>query len=331
MTSATSWPSASADTILYNGTVTATLAGGLTGGGSGSDYVAATSSAAVSIYGHDGDDTLIGGSRGDLIVGGTGDDTMTGGGGADLFAFASGDGFQDIITDLAVGADKLLMLGVTGLGGAGAGDQFISASEFGFRTLQTVGVQGVTLQYDVNGDGRMDGSMLLAGVFDPIAATDVIWRYAPNAEAEITTASQPSGTPAYPQQIIGSATGSDKIVYSGIQAAILGGLGDNFMRGNGGHDAFAFAMGDGFHDVVEDFTAGIDDLVFVGVSGPGFVAGGGAQTLSDSAFSARVEQTWLAPGELQFQYDINGSGVKDGAIIFQNMTAFITTSDVFWV
>lgn len=361
--------SASADTILYNGTVTATLAGSLTGSGSGSDYIAATSSAAVSIYGHDGDDTLIGGSRGDLIVGGTGDDTMTGGGGADLFAFASGDGFQDIITDLAVGADKLLMLGVTGLGGAGAGDQFISASEFGFRVLQTVGVQGVTLQYDVNGDGRMDGSMLLAGVFDPIAATDVIWRYAPNAEAEITTASQPSGTPAYPQQIIGSATGGDKIVYSGIQAAVLGGLGgddqiqsrsaantslyghagddtliggagsdfivggpgDDFMRGNGGHDAFALAMGDGFHDVVEDFTAGIDDLVFVGVSGPGLVAGGGAQTLSDSAFSARVEQTWLAPGELQFQYDINGNGVTDGAIIFQNMTAFITTSDVFWV
>lgn len=58
-----------------------------------------------------GDDVVIGTSGADRIRGGTGNDTLTGGAGRDLFLFARGDG-ADVITDFAIGADRLRFEGI---------------------------------------------------------------------------------------------------------------------------------------------------------------------------------------------------------------------------
>jgi Ca2+-binding RTX toxin-like protein len=356
------------DTILYNGTEVATLAGSLTGSNSGNDYIYSTASVHTNIYGHDGIDILISGSASDFIVGGTGNDIMTGGGGTDCFVFSNGDGCSDVITDFQAGTDMLLMLGITGLGGSGAGYQTVSGTEFGFRVIQSLGSQGLTLQYDFNGDGRMDGSTLLRGLSSTIEADDIVWSYNANAQAGIVTTSQPTGSGPYTQQIMGTAA-ADKIVYSGTEPAVLagyagddqiqartaantaiygndgndtlvggsgadfieGGRGNDYMRGAAGTDAFAFKAGAGFADAIADFQTGADHLVFVGVSGDGFSANGTYQTLTDAAFDARVQQQWASTGELDYRYDLNGDGTMDGAILLSGMTSFLHTSNAFWI
>ncbi len=57
-----------------------------------------------------GNDRLYGGRGSDLIWSGPGDDTQGGGAGADAFVFAAGEG-SDVVTDFAVGVDKLLIFG----------------------------------------------------------------------------------------------------------------------------------------------------------------------------------------------------------------------------
>lgn len=72
-------------------------------GGSGNDR----------LYGGDGRDLLNGGVGHDSLDGGTGSDTLTGGGGRDVFVFRTGSGI-DLITDFAIGVDRLDFSGVTG-------------------------------------------------------------------------------------------------------------------------------------------------------------------------------------------------------------------------
>ena len=119
-----------------------------------------------------GDDALYGGAHNDSIVGGTGDDTiygdggsdvMTGGWNADIFVFRSapemGDGFsRDRITDFDPGSD-LIDLSAMGLVWRGGASFTGTSAEVRFA----YGANGL-LQVDSNGDGLLDGAVVLTGV-----------------------------------------------------------------------------------------------------------------------------------------------------------------------
>lgn len=68
-----------------------------------------------------GDDVIVGGPGRDTIAGGLGDDTLSGSGDADTFLYSAGDG-SDTITDFQRGADRLVLLGVTGVSFVSNGD-----------------------------------------------------------------------------------------------------------------------------------------------------------------------------------------------------------------
>lgn len=138
------------------------------------------------LRGRDGDDTLTGLADNDLISGGDGDDivqggsgidTVTGGAGADRFVFAAAAdlavaGLLDTITDFQRGVDVIdlrsIHPGVLVFAGAGAlPGGGTAAVNYG------VGATSVTLQVDLDGNGTVDGRIVLQGL-SGLAAGDLL-------------------------------------------------------------------------------------------------------------------------------------------------------------
>ncbi|MFA7945029.1 retention module-containing protein [Pseudomonas brenneri] len=102
-------------------TVTLGLAGGQVTGGAGTDTLSGLENLIGSnfndnltgdgnnnlISGGLGNDTLKGEGGDDILIGGPGNNTLTGGAGADTFQYLTGGSGHDVITDFAVGTDKL--------------------------------------------------------------------------------------------------------------------------------------------------------------------------------------------------------------------------------
>ncbi|WP_376092757.1 M10 family metallopeptidase C-terminal domain-containing protein [Roseomonas sp. CCTCC AB2023176] len=128
---------------------------------------------ADTLRGGDGNDALRGGDGGDLLLGGAGVDILTGGTGNDTFAFAStkdspvGSG-HDVILDFTPG-DRIGLSGIDARPDL-AGDQgfrWMGSADFtGAGQLHAVISHGSTfIEADVNGDGRADFQVELAGVY----------------------------------------------------------------------------------------------------------------------------------------------------------------------
>jgi Ca2+-binding RTX toxin-like protein len=125
-------------------------------GGAGNDEV----------FGEKGNDSLDGGDGDDLLVGGKGADWLTGGPGADTFRFDLKDSkpvARDTILDFA-GGDMIDLSGIDARKGKG-GDQsfhFIGDNAFGGKAGE-LKYAGGKLQADVDGDGRADFTLVVAG------------------------------------------------------------------------------------------------------------------------------------------------------------------------
>lgn len=123
-----------------------------------------------SLRGDAGDDNLSGGAGNDTLTGGSGADRLTGGTGADRFVFATrsetvSGSHHDVVTDFTSGLDRI-DLGAIDAVSTRAGNQafdFIGGAAFD-RHAGELRFSGGTLQGDVNGDGRADFSIRLAGV-----------------------------------------------------------------------------------------------------------------------------------------------------------------------
>ncbi|MGH6613139.1 calcium-binding protein [Sphingomonas sp.] len=128
---------------------------------------AGSASTKASLFGRDGNDTLIAGSASDTLTGGTGADTLTGGGGSDEFVFAAGDiggttwATTDLITDFSHAAgDRIRLSDIDAVaGGFDNAFSFIGTGSFtgvaGQLRYEIAG--GVTTVYgDTNGDGIAD-------------------------------------------------------------------------------------------------------------------------------------------------------------------------------
>jgi Ca2+-binding RTX toxin-like protein len=108
--------SSAGDTILFR-----EMERVLAEGGSGNDRLdgsAVTDGLRLFLEGSDGNDTLLGGARGDVLTGGWGDDELSGGGGKDRFVFgedaANGATERDTVRDFDAAEGDVLDLRATG-------------------------------------------------------------------------------------------------------------------------------------------------------------------------------------------------------------------------
>lgn len=163
------------DDRRLNGTSRSDLIDGL----KGDDRISGLAGADT-LRGGAGDDTLIGGTGGDRLIGGAGADMLTGGAGADVFVFEapadSRGGGADVIADFGKG-DRIDLRAIDAHA-AKAKDQtfaFIGEDAFGKKAgelrYEQVDRAGTRTDFtvvtgDVNGDGRADFEIRLAGLKD---------------------------------------------------------------------------------------------------------------------------------------------------------------------
>lgn len=124
------------------------------------------------LEGADGNDRLFGGAGNDVMTGGAGADQMTGGTGADTFAFgsltdslASAAGRDRILDFSHTDGDRIDVSAIDAIAG-GADDTFHLVTRFtrhAGELMQTGSASGIVVQGDVDGDGRGDFSIFVAG------------------------------------------------------------------------------------------------------------------------------------------------------------------------
>jgi Ca2+-binding RTX toxin-like protein len=144
-------------------------------GGAGADTLQGADGADT-LYGNLGDDEVRGGDGRDVLVGGPGFDKMWGGAGADSFQFnkAYGFGDSDAVMDFQRGVDVIDLRGIDANWNA-AGDQayrWIGTADFSGRAgeLRVAPAGGgydmVSVAGDNDGDGQLDFSILVQGVYN---------------------------------------------------------------------------------------------------------------------------------------------------------------------
>ena len=117
--------------------------------------------------------------------------------------------------------------------------------------------------------------------------------------------------------------GDDVLIGGQYTDLLVGGTGNDYLSGGGGADRYAFSSGDGYSDIINSFSVGLDKLVFLGVTGTGGV---GSVELSEKEFNFRVDQQLTDDGVF-LRYDINGDSRFDGEVWLEGQGALITSSD----
>ena len=191
------------------------------------------------LNGLSGDDVLQGNSGDDILIGGQGNDVLEGGFGADTFEYSLGDG-KDAIFEIITSSNDLNRI-----------------------VLHAITPDDVAVSRGFNGDlvlAMPDGGMITVNEqFRKTAIQEVVfddgtvWHADDLASMSIETQ---------------STIGSDVVHGTNLTDEIEGGLGDDFLEGNGNSDTYIYNLGDG-HDTVHDNqtdTGEIDKLVIHGVT-----------------------------------------------------------------
>ncbi|PYY71611.1 hypothetical protein CRX42_05235, partial [Pseudomonas jessenii] len=252
-----------------------------------------------------------------------------------------------------VGADQLVFLGVSGTGGTGRTQ--ISEKEFNFRVDQKLTSDGVYLRYDIDGDARFDGGMLIEGRTTLLTAKDAtfVFNADPLKGFNTTTVATNPGS-GYAEKIHGS-NAADKILYLGTLGAELAGSTSGVNSGNNviqSHsDAGCSLYGQDGNDVLVggnggDFIVGGtgNDLLIGGKGRDVFVftAGSGSDTIQDfkqgedtlyiygwTASTKAVTQT-LQDNGLVVTFDTAGDGAHGGNITLLGQTTLLSNTDMLF-
>ena len=138
------------------------------------------------LFGLGGADTIGGGDGADRIVGGVGADVLTGGHGADTFVFQTAADSKpavadrDTISDFSSADGDRIDLSLIDASIRAAGNQAFRLGGDHFtghagELIQTAADHAILLQGDLNGDGRADFAILLAGLVHPLGADAFIF------------------------------------------------------------------------------------------------------------------------------------------------------------
>ena len=233
----------SSGTGTYVGVVTAT-AGGLIAGTANNDTLTApTTGADYTLLGRAGNDTLTGGTGNDTLNGGVGIDTMTGGAGNDTYFV---DNVNDKVVENVGGGSDTVWASVSYT--LQTGTTVAPGPEIEF--LRANGATGVTLT------GNEFSHHIFGG-----AGADTLIGGAGN------------------DTLIGGA-GADTLIGGAGNDVLNGGAGDDTLTGGAGSDVFQFSAAGFGHDIITDFTVGVDKL---GIAGLGINAATFASSVTIAA------------------------------------------------
>lgn len=210
--------------------------GGLTIAGAGDDIVNGRRGDDI-VEGGTGDDILKGFRGDDLLQGGQGDDTLRGGRNDDLLDGGDGD------DRLFGGRNDDILLGGSGDDTArgGRGDDQI---EGGSGDDQLSGDQDDDVLVGGTGDDRLNGGR----GDDALEGNDGFDKLFGGLGDDV----------------LEGGDGNDVLMGGGGNDRIFGGDGVDVLNGGLGQDSFIFTYGEGGLDLVSDFAADTDQLLFVG-------------------------------------------------------------------
>jgi len=219
---------------------------GVYGGDSGANTL--TGNGADTLYGYGGDDIISAGADDDALIGGTGNDTLTGGSGKDVFVIDSYRFDKDVITDFAIGTDKL---DLSALGTADIATIAPYLSQIGNDVVFSIAiagdVQSVTLQnvkladLMASPDSFVFNGLTDQVIWDGTSARDVLF----------------GGKGA---DVLRGFSGNDDLNGGAGSDVLDGGVGDDTLRGGAGKDVFAFADRQFGSDTIKDFVLGNDRI-----------------------------------------------------------------------
>ncbi len=219
-------------------------AGGLIAGTANNDTLTApTTGADYTLLGRAGNDTLTGGTGNDTLNGGVGIDTMTGGAGNDTYFV---DNVNDKVVENVGGGSDTVWASVSYT--LQTGTTVAPGPEIEF--LRANGATGVTLT------GNEFSHHIFGG-----AGADTLIGGAGN------------------DTLIGGA-GADTLIGGAGNDVLNGGAGDDTLTGGAGSDVFQFSAAGFGHDIITDFTVGVDKL---GIAGLGINAATFASSVTIAA------------------------------------------------
>jgi Ca2+-binding RTX toxin-like protein len=202
---------------------------------SGSVWNAAQILANAAFRGTTGDDTIwTASAANDTIIGGHGNDILRGDSGGDTYVYAHGDG-SDIINDQ-------------------------SGSTIDVDTLQLTDLNAAQVELS-----RSDSTLVVRDISNGSTITVYYQFFSTTENWGIERIKFADGTIWNAAQILANAAfrgtdGNDTIpTYSSGNDTLIGGKGDDILRGEGGSDTYVYAHGDG-SDIITDQSASTTDV-----------------------------------------------------------------------
>ncbi len=248
-----------------NLTISGTAKANIITGGAGND----------SLNGGAGNDKLFGGAGNDTLYGGKGNDTLTGGDGNDTFVYSGGN---DVIADFTKNDNIVLESGAVSSAALKSSDMVFTV---GRNSLTVKDAKNLDIKigdkiyngeliYNLNKTAvtlasSFKGSLTAASTLKEIDASAVTRKIVIDGNAQDNSVSGGTGNDtlnggAGADYIVGNA-GNDFITGGDGNDTIFGGKGNDTLTGGKGADIFVYAAG---KDVITDYTAGQDKIVFEG-------------------------------------------------------------------
>lgn len=268
---------------------------------------------ADSLFGSAGIETLNGYAGNDTIDGGAGADRLIGGIGADLFRIRAGDAPAGESIDGGEGIDVIEAVGVAATQNLLQQGR-INLSGLSFNSIEELHTNGTEVELPTFFFVGSGGMQTVRG---KIGSTDVVtFTNASNANFEtLGFADWTSG-----QDLVGivGSPAAESIFGTGFDDAIVGGLGADSLRGNGGNDRFIILAGQG----------GLADSIDGGIGNDTLQADGGTGT-TDLRLSTltSIETLNVVTGTIQISArEINGGAIIGSSTLISGKIGTITGS-----
>ena len=289
----------------------------------GVEVIRASGTAALSLTGNDGDNTILGNAAANILGGAGGDDTLNGGAGTDTLRGGNDD------DRLLGGDDADQLFGEAGDdrldGGAGA-------------DLMNGGAGNDTYYVNDLGDvvSEDDGSGGDAGGFDVVFSSVDVALGAGIENLSITGAAAANGTGnGLDNRLLGNnaanllngADGADQLVGNGGNDTLIGGAGADNLNGGAGMDrligglardiltggadadSFVFEALPDTRDTITDFQTGLDRIEIASAAfGGGLVAGGSVNLAVNGTLAAGLAGFTYSTASGALAWDADGQG-----------------------